>query len=253
MSLALCSSKITKIFGDGSSHALPVLQGIDLRIEKGASWVVLGRSGVGKSVLLKILLGLLPMTSGDTLVDGLSVRDRAHRHSYLSYFGMLFQGGALFDSMTILGNIVFALTERGVSRAQAIEIAHEKLAAVGLGERRVSSLFPSELSGGMKKRAALARAIALDPKILLFDEPTTGLDSITSSKIAYLLRDTVQTLGATAITITHDLVTARVLADRICLLEDGRIAWQGTQAELETTDNPQMIDLLKAAQGERAS
>jgi phospholipid/cholesterol/gamma-HCH transport system ATP-binding protein len=103
----------------------------------------------------------------------------------------------------------------------------------------------------MQKRAALARAIALDPKILLFDEPTTGLDPITSSKIAYLLRDTVKTLGATAITITHDLVTARVLADRVCLLEAGHVVWTGTQAELETTDNPQMISLLKAAQGGR--
>ncbi|MDR2417095.1 MAG: ATP-binding cassette domain-containing protein [Holosporales bacterium] len=244
--------KITKIFGEDSSRTLPVLRGIDLQIEKGASYVVLGRSGVGKSVLLKVLLGLFPMTSGDAFVEGLSVHDRTHRHTYLRYFGMLFQGGALFDSMTILGNIVFALTERGVPRKQATEIAREKLTAVGLGEARVRTLFPSELSGGMQKRAALARAIALDPKILLFDEPTTGLDPITSSKIAYLLRDTVQTLGATAITITHDLVTARVLADRICLLEDGQIAWQGTQEELETTDNPQMISLLKAAKGERA-
>ncbi|MDR1910629.1 MAG: ATP-binding cassette domain-containing protein [Holosporales bacterium] len=224
-----------------------------MHIKRGASCVVLGRSGVGKSVLLKILLGLLPATSGEVFVDGLSVRDRAHRRAYLRYFGMLFQGGALFDSMTVLDNIVFSLMERGMPRDQATAIAHEELVAVGLGEARIEGLFPSELSGGMQKRAALARAIVLDPKILLFDEPTTGLDPITSAKITHLLRDTVQRLGVTALTITHDLVAARILADHICLLEAGRITWQGTQADFDTTDHPQMVSLIAASQGARPS
>jgi phospholipid/cholesterol/gamma-HCH transport system ATP-binding protein len=124
---------------------------------------------------------------------------------------------------------------------------------VELGEKRIGSLFPSELSGGMQKRAALARAIALDPKILLFDEPTTGLDPVTSSKIVHLLRDTVKTLGVTAVTITHDLVATRVLADQICLLDSGYITWQGTWAELESTDHQQMTSFLKASRGEIAS
>ncbi|MDR0407163.1 MAG: ATP-binding cassette domain-containing protein [Holosporales bacterium] len=240
---------VTKIFSPGTPYALSVLQGVDLHVEKGTSCVILGHSGVGKSVLLKVLLGLISLTSGDIIVGGLSVRDRTHRNAYRHHFGMLFQGGALFDSMTILGNIVFSLVERGISRPKATEIAHEKLAAVKL-EERVCSLFPSELSGGMQKRAALARAIALEPKILLFDEPTTGLDPVTGANITYLLRDTIRTLGATAITITHDLAATRVLADRVCLLDAKKIAWQGTRQELDVTDNPLIVSFLKAARGE---
>ncbi|MDR1266914.1 MAG: ATP-binding cassette domain-containing protein [Holosporales bacterium] len=240
---------ITKVFFEGTARATPVLRGVDLNIKAGASYVVLGRSGVGKSVLLRVLLGLTPMTSGELFVKGISVRDQSHRDTYLRSFGMLFQGGALFDSMTVLDNVAFPLIERGMPRAQALESAREKLAAVGL-EQRVSPLFPSELSGGMQKRAALARAIALHPDILLFDEPTTGLDPVTGEKIISLLKDTIRSLKTTTITITHDLVVARALADHICLLEEGVFSWQGSREEFEAAEHPLVVHFRKAAQGE---
>ncbi|MDR2412056.1 MAG: ATP-binding cassette domain-containing protein, partial [Holosporales bacterium] len=242
----ICCRSLCKVFSVGTPRELSVLQDVDLQVEQGTSCVILGASGVGKSVLLKILLGLLPLTSGEVWVHGLSVQDCSHRKDYLRSFGILFQGGALFDSMTILENIVFPLMERGMPRVQAREIAYEKLAAVGL-EERVSTLLPSELSGGMQKRAALARAIAFDPKVLLFDEPTTGLDPVTSIRIIHLLQETVQSLGATAMTITHDWNAARVLADQACLLHAGKIAWQGTRQDLSTTTHPLLHQFRDAA------
>src|SRR5512140_3002328 len=184
-----------------------VLDGLNLSIPKGQSLVVIGGSGTGKSVMIKCVLGILKPDAGEIYVDGQEatrLRGRA-RDAFLRKFGMLFQGAALFDSMTVWENVAFGLIQgRGVPRKQARDIAFEKLAKVGLGAE-VGPLFPSELSGGMQKRVGLARAIAADPEIIFFDEPTTGLDPIMADVINNLIVETVQDLGVTAISITHDM------------------------------------------------
>jgi phospholipid/cholesterol/gamma-HCH transport system ATP-binding protein len=163
---------------------------------------------------------------------------RAQRETLMRKFGMLFQGGALFDSLTVWQNVAFGLIQgRGADRDEARRIALEKLAAVGLGEA-VGQLSPAELSGGMQKRVALARAIAAEPEIIFFDEPTTGLDPIMADVINDLIIKCVRELGATAVSITHDMVSARKIADRIAMLHKGRIIWQGPTAEIDRTDNP---------------
>ncbi len=216
-----------------------VLDGVDLVVEAGESMVVIGGSGVGKSVMLKIVLGLLEPTSGRVLVDGQDVTRLTgrEREAVNRKFGMLFQGAALFDSLTVWQNVAFSLIQgQGVEHEAARRIAFEKLAAVGLGDD-VAVLYPDELSGGMKKRVALARAIAAEPEIIFFDEPTTGLDPIMADVIDALIVKCVRDLGATALSITHDMISARRIADRVAMLYKGKIIWTGPIADIDDSGN----------------
>ena len=212
--------KVSKAFGKKV-----VLKDLDLQIERGESVVIIGGSGTGKSVTLKCILGLLHPDKGEITFNGKNI-------------GMLFQGAALFDSLTVWENVSFAvLQQRGMTRERAKKIAIEKLAEVGL-KADVADVYPADLSGGMKKRVGLARAIAIQPDTLFFDEPTTGLDPIMSDVINDLIVRCVKKLGATALTITHDMTSARKIADKIAMLYDGKIIWMGTVKELDKTDNP---------------
>lgn len=217
-----------------------VLDGIDLVLESGHSLVVIGGSGTGKSVTIKCVLGILRPDEGQILVDGEDVtriNGRA-RESMLKKFGMLFQGAALFDSLSVWENVAFGLIQgRGMARKKARDVAIQKLAKVGLGSE-VASLSPSELSGGMQKRVGLARAIAADPEIIFFDEPTTGLDPIMADVINELIVNTVKDVGATTLSITHDMVSARKIADRIAMLYKGKIIWHGPTKEIDASGNP---------------
>ena len=217
-----------------------VLDGIDLTIEKQSSTVIIGGSGTGKSVAIKCILGILTPDEGTILVDGQDVtRLRgAARDPLMKKFGMLFQAGALFDSLPVWENVAFGLIQgHGVARPKAKDIAIEKLAKVGLTSD-VAYLSPAELSGGMQKRVGLARAIAANPEIIFFDEPTTGLDPIMADIINDLIVSTVKDVGATALSITHDMVSARKIADRIAMLYAGTIIWQGPTAEIDHSGNP---------------
>jgi phospholipid/cholesterol/gamma-HCH transport system ATP-binding protein len=207
---------------------------VNLHIEKGTSMVIIGGSGTGKSVLLKCILGLVRHDSGTISLDGQDVTT-APRDAFLARFGMLFQGGALFDSLKVWENVAFRLM-RGPGKlpaAQAREIAIEKLRRVGL-QPRVADLLPAELSGGMQKRVGLARAIAAEPEIIFFDEPTTGLDPIMAGVINDLIREIVVEMGATAMTITHDMSSVRAIADHVAMLHDGLIRWTGPVATLDS-------------------
>jgi phospholipid/cholesterol/gamma-HCH transport system ATP-binding protein len=213
---------------------------VDLTIEKQSSLVIIGGSGTGKSVTIKSILGILRPDEGTILVDGEDIthinggaRDRVMRK-----FGMLFQGSALFDSLPVWENVAFGLIQgRGMGRKQARDIAIQKLAKVGLTED-VAFLSPAELSGGMQKRVGLARAIAADPEIIFFDEPTTGLDPIMADIINDLIISTVKDVGATALSITHDMVSARKISDQIAMLYGGKIIWQGPTGEIDRSGNP---------------
>ena len=217
-----------------------VLDGLDIDCGSGESLVVIGGSGTGKSVLVKCILGLLHPEAGSIRIDGAETVGLPHaaRERMLQKFGMLFQGSALFDSLNVWENVAFGLVQgRGMERAAARDIALAKLAAVGLGPE-VSLLRTSELSGGMQKRVALARAIAAEPEIVFFDEPTTGLDPIMADVINDLIVECVREVGTTAVSITHDMVSARKIADRIAMLYQGRIVWHGPTAEIEHSGNP---------------
>ncbi len=217
-----------------------VLDGIDLSIAKGESLVVIGGSGTGKSVMLKCILGLMRPETGSIRIDGdevVGISAKA-RERVMAKFGMLFQGGALFDSMKVWENVAFGLVQgQRMSRAQAWPIAIEKLAQVGLAET-VGDLYPSELSGGMQKRVALARAIATNPEIIFFDEPTTGLDPIMADVINDLIVKCTKELGATTLSITHDMASARKIGDRIAMLYKGRLIWVGPAKDVDLSGNP---------------
>ena len=222
-----------KAFGD-----TPVLRGVSLQVAAGESRVVIGGSGTGKSVLLKCILGLVDADAGTVSVEGRPLT-QGNRAAFLDRFGMLFQGAALFDSLPVWQNVAFRLLRGAAKRPrdEARVIAVEKLRRVGLSPE-VADLYPAELSGGMQKRAGLARAIAADPEIIFFDEPTTGLDPILAGVINDLIREIVTEMGATAITITHDMTSVRAIADRVAMLHDGVIQWQGTVAEMDVTPDP---------------
>jgi phospholipid/cholesterol/gamma-HCH transport system ATP-binding protein len=216
-----------------------VLDNLELAIAPGESLVVMGGSGSGKSVLIKCILGIVKPDHGQILVDGVDVTHLKgrNRDMLLRRFGMLFQGGALFDSLTIWENVAFGLIQgRGVRPKVARGIAEEKLAKVGLPPE-VGLLSPAELSGGMQKRVGLARAIAANPEIIFFDEPTTGLDPIMADVINRLIVSTVAGTGVTALSITHDLVSARKIATRIAMLYRGRIVWSGSSERIEDSGN----------------
>ena len=216
-----------------------VLDGVDLSIARGESVVVIGGSGTGKSVMLKSILGILRPEKGSIKVDGeevIGMRSK-DRDRLMLKFGMLFQGAALFDSLRVWENVAFGLIQgRGMDRAKAKDIAIEKLAQVGLAAS-AGELFPSELSGGMQKRVALARAIAASPDIIFFDEPTTGLDPIMADVINDLIVKCTKELGATALSITHDMASARKIADRIAMLYKGRLIWVGPAKDIDQSGN----------------
>jgi phospholipid/cholesterol/gamma-HCH transport system ATP-binding protein len=216
-----------------------VLQGVNLTIGAGESVVVIGGSGTGKSVLLKCVLGLIQPDRGSIKIDGVeSVGVRGGgRDRLMAKFGMLFQGAALFDSIPVWQNVAFGLIQgRGMNRAEAKRVAIATLAKVGLA-KEIGDLNPSELSGGMQKRVGLARAIAIDPEILFFDEPTTGLDPIMGDVINDLIVDRVRDLGATALSITHDMASARKISDRIAMLYQGKIIWDGPVGAIDRSNN----------------
>jgi phospholipid/cholesterol/gamma-HCH transport system ATP-binding protein len=217
-----------------------VLKDLDLDVPKGESLVVIGGSGTGKSVLIKCIIGLMKPDKGSIEIDGHEVTrmSAGDREEIMHKFGMLFQGGALFDSLPVWENVAFGLIAgRGFNRAEAKEIALRKLAAVGLGPD-VAMLYPAELSGGMQKRVSLARAIATEPEIIFFDEPTTGLDPIMSQVINELIKKCVDDLGATALSITHDMHSLRVIGDNAAMIYDGRIIWHGEARDMDKSGNP---------------
>lgn len=220
---------VKKSFGNKA-----VLNGVSLSVPRGESLVIIGGSGTGKSVTLKCVLGLLAPDEGTIKIDGVdttNISGRA-REKHMAKFGMLFQGAALFDSLPVWENVAFKLIQGlRMPRREAHDRAIAKLAAVGLGPD-VGKLYPSELSGGMQKRVALARAIASEPEIIFFDEPTTGLDPIMADVINELIIKCVREVGATALSITHDMASARKIADRIAMLYDGHIIWQGLRLNL---------------------
>jgi len=230
---------VTKAFGPNR-----VLRGVTLNVARGESCVVIGGSGTGKSVLLKCILGLVRPDGGTIELDGRPV-ESADRDAFLAKFGMLFQGAALFDSLPVWQNVAFRLLRGSFKRphSEARDVAIEKPRRVGLSPD-VANLYPAELSGGMQKRAGLARAIAADPEIIFFDEPTTGLDPIMAGVINDLIHEIVSEMGATAVTITHDMSSVRAIADRVAMLHDGVVKWQGTVPEMDDTTDPYVAQFI---------
>ncbi|WP_343081989.1 ABC transporter ATP-binding protein [Ostreiculturibacter nitratireducens] len=221
-----------------------VLRGVNLTVPQGKSMVIIGGSGTGKSVLLKCILGLVKPDSGQILVDGQDV-DTVSRDAFLARFGMLFQGAALFDSLSVWQNVAFRLLRGAQKRPkeEARAIAIEKLRRVGL-KPEVADLFPAELSGGMQKRVGLARAIAAEPEIIFFDEPTTGLDPIMAGVINELIREIVVEMGVTAMTITHDMSSVRAIADQVAMLHAGLIQWTGPIEEMDAATDPYLQQFI---------
>ncbi|MBY6161476.1 ATP-binding cassette domain-containing protein [Mameliella alba] len=226
-------SKVSKSFGNNA-----VLRNVDLTIPKGTSMVIIGGSGTGKSVLLKCILGLVSPDAGSITLDGQDVT-QTDRDAFLARFGMLFQGAALFDSLPVWQNVAFRLLRGSLKRPrdEARAIAIDKLRRVGL-KADVADRLPAELSGGMQKRVGLARAIAADPEIIFFDEPTTGLDPIMAGVINELIREIVTEMGATAMTITHDMSSVRAIADNVAMLHGGVIQWTGPVSRLDNSGDP---------------
>jgi phospholipid/cholesterol/gamma-HCH transport system ATP-binding protein len=223
-----------------------VLDGLDLDVAEGESVVVIGGSGTGKSVLLKCVLGLLRADSGSIQIDGDEVLGlRADRREQINRkFGMLFQGAALFDSLPVWENVTFGLlAQQRVERRHARATAVDKLALVGL-RPDVADLFPAELSGGMQKRVALARAIAADPEIIFFDEPTTGLDPIMADVINDLIVKITRDAGVSALSITHDMASARKIANRIAMLYQGKIIWAGPVGEIDSSGDDRVDQFI---------
>lgn len=234
MSNKIVISNLCKNFGSKE-----VLQGINISIEKGKSLVILGGSGSGKSVMIKLISSLMEPSSGSIKIDDIEVANikNKDRDKLMSKFGFLFQGGALFDSLSIWENVAFRLIHQNkMSKIEAKKIAINKLNSVGLSSK-VSDLLPSELSGGMQKRVSLARAIASNPEIIFFDEPTTGLDPIMADVINNLIIANSKELGATTITITHDMQSAKKIADKVAMLYQGKIIWHNDVKNLENSGN----------------
>ncbi|SDF11171.1 phospholipid/cholesterol/gamma-HCH transport system ATP-binding protein [Celeribacter baekdonensis] len=228
-----------------SFGAKQILRGVNLTVERGESCVIIGGSGTGKSVMLKCILGLVTPDRGTITVDGEEVTASGDRDAFLARFGMLFQGSALFDSLPVWQNVAFRLLRGSLKRPrhEAREIAIEKLRRVGLSPD-VADQFPAELSGGMQKRVGLARAIAADPEIIFFDEPTTGLDPIMAGVINELIREIVVEMGATALTITHDMTSVRAIADKVAMLHGGKIRWHGPVAQLDVAEDPYLTQFI---------
>jgi len=232
-------AQVHKSFGTND-----VLRGVDLDVARGQSMVVIGGSGTGKSVLIKCILGLVAPDSGTITVDGQDVT-RVPRDAFLARFGMLFQGAALFDSLPVWQNVAFRLLRGRLKRprTEARAIAIAKLRRVGL-DADVADRLPAELSGGMQKRVGLARAIAADPEVIFFDEPTTGLDPIMAGVINALIREIVTEMGATAITITHDMTSVRAIADRVAMLHRGKVRWCGPVGDIDAATDPYLDQFI---------
>ncbi|MBS2028504.1 MAG: ABC transporter ATP-binding protein [Deltaproteobacteria bacterium] len=228
---------VHKAFGDHS-----ILRGVNLRVEKGTTTVIMGESGSGKTVLMKTIIGLLRADSGQVLVDGVDLAglDERGLAQVRARFGMVFQGAALFDSLSVFDNVAFPLRERfpHLGEAEVARRVREKLDLFDL--RSAEARFPEELSGGMRKRLALARALILDPEILLYDEPTTGLDPIMSESVAQMMIRAKQKLGVTSVVIMADLASAFEIADRMAFLHDGRIVAEGTPEEMRRSHDPEV-------------
>ncbi|KIC48538.1 ATP-binding cassette domain-containing protein [Tateyamaria sp. ANG-S1] len=233
-------SNVHKSFGD--NH---VLRGVDLHVERGTSMVIIGGSGTGKSICIKTVLGLVTPERGTITVDGQDVTQTKDRDAFLARFGMLFQAAALFDSLPVWQNVAFRLMRGSLKRPkdEAREIAIEKLRRVGL-TADVADRLPAELSGGMQKRVGLARAIAADPEIIFFDEPTTGLDPIMAGVINDLIREIVTEMGATTMTITHDMTSVRTIADNVAMLHGGKIRWTGPVADIDAAHDPYLDQFI---------
>ncbi|MEM0922907.1 MAG: ATP-binding cassette domain-containing protein [Pseudomonadota bacterium] len=229
-------TSIAKSFGP--KH---VLRGVDLSVGRAQSMVIIGGSGTGKSVTLKCILGIIRPDAGIITVDGADAvkASGGAREVLLDKFGMLFQGGALFDSMLVWENVAFRLLRgpRKLSKTDARDLAIQKLRRVGL-TAETADLYPAELSGGMQKRVGLARAIAAEPEIIFFDEPTTGLDPIMADVINDLIREIVVEMKVTAMTITHDMTSVRKIADRVAMLHEGQVQWEGPVADIDDSGNP---------------
>lgn len=223
-----------------------VLRGVHLEVRQGESMVVIGGSGSGKTVLIKCIIGLMRPDQGEIHVDGLEITslDEKRMNEVRKKFGMLFQGGALFDSMTVWENVGFGLRQQNrLSEEEIRRVASEKLALVGL--KNVEDLMPAELSGGMRKRVSLARAIAMEPEILLYDEPTTGIDPIMADAINDLIVQMKEKLNVTSIAITHDMKSAYKIADRIAMLYQGKIIEVGTPGEIRNSSNPMVQQFIE--------
>ena len=224
-----------------------VLDGVDVSVNEGESLVIIGGSGTGKSVLIKSVLGIIHPDSGSIKVDGTEATkfNKADREEFMSKIGMLFQGGALFDSIPVWHNIAFRLMNRErIARSKARDIAAEKLAQVGMGSE-VMELSPAELSGGMQKRVALARAIAANPEIIFFDEPTTGLDPIMADVIDKLIVKCSKEIGATTVTITHDMQSVRRVANKVAMIHAGKIKWHGDVKKIDKSGNKYVDQFVK--------
>ncbi len=236
-------ANIYKRFGDEQ-----VLAGLNLSVPRGETLVIMGRSGAGKSVILKHMIGLMAPDRGEVYFDGrrLDTLKHAELQQVRRRIGMLFQGAALFDSMTVAENVSLGLRKHTrMSEGEIREVVRAKLAAVGLSG--VEEKMPAELSGGMRKRVGLARAIAMDPELVLYDEPTTGIDPITADAIKNLILDTRRQFGVTSVVVTHDVSNALKLGTLISLLVDGRIIFSGTSGEVKSTDNPYVRQFLEGS------
>ncbi len=234
-------NSLHKTFGSNK-----VLDGVNLEVKKGSSLVILGGSGTGKSVLIKTIIGLLKADSGSVEIDGVETSNlsNSQRFQLMQKCGFLFQGGALFDSLSIEDNITFFAEKLyKLSKEDKRQLAISKMKAVGLAENTLR-LYPVELSGGMQKRAALARAICTDPEMIFFDEPTTGLDPIMANVINELIIKVRDELGATTVTITHDMNSAQKVAKEVALIYKGKVIWKGTRDEMQSTDNPYLHQFI---------
>lgn len=225
----------------------PVLRGVDLRISSGETTAIIGRSGSGKSVLLKNIVGLLQPDAGKVIIEGSDIGELSKRELYQirKKFGFLFQGAALFDSMTVGENVGLPIVENnpGVSQREVEKTAEEKLELVGLPG--IQNLKPSELSGGMKKRVGLARALVTDPSYILYDEPTTGLDPIMSDSIDMLIKELSGKLNVTSIVVTHDMVSVKNVADKVAMIHEGRVYFYGTPDDLLNSEDRVIENFIK--------
>lgn len=232
---------VSKSFGD-----VKVLDNISFEVNAEEAMMILGQSGVGKSVTLKLMLGLQPLDSGDITINGISVLDSKRKHEYRSFFSVLFQGCALFDSMTVMENIIFTLQNHGFDARQSKQIAEENILSVGLSEE-CFNMYPASLSGGMQKRVALARAIAVRPEIIVLDEPTSGLDPVTSLKVSTLIKSLLNQSPVTSLTITHDMNVAMCFGTHVAMLHSANIVWRGTISEMASSTNDIVSDFMRAS------